>query len=421
MQTEVRVSNINGIIKAPASKSCMQRALALALLARGRSVINNPSFCDDSLSAMSMAEDLGALVEREDGSVAVTGNGIPSPVKNVINCGESGLAARLFIPVSALCDQEISIQGRGTLLSREMKHFSEPLKELGVEFDSPSGFLPVRVKGPLQGGRVSIDGSMSSQFLSGLLIALPLTQSESSIEVDRLNSKPYVDLTVEMMKMAGVQVINNGYRMFFIKAGQKYHPFSYTVEGDWSGASLFMVLGAIRGKITITGLDIDSYQADRKIINLLSDIGATVKVSRKAITISSSGLRPFRFDASQAPDLVPSMVVLALACEGRSEISNISRLRMKESDRIVSLYGMVRSLGGKVTEESDSLIIEGGNALRGGVVESFNDHRIAMAAAAASILCNDNVIIRGTECISKSYPDFMDHLARAGGRITNKS
>ncbi len=417
MKAGIRIIRTSGQIEAPASKSCMQRALAISLLAKGKSVISNLSTCDDVAAALSMIKDLGATVTETEDTITVIGKGVPVPVKDVINCGESGLASRLFIPLASLSDREITIQGRGSLLSRKMEDFSAPFNAMGVEFQSASGFLPVKVKGPLKGGKANVNGAMSSQFLSGLLIALPITGNESTIEVNGLASKPYIDITIDIMRMAGVNVINRNYEEFIVNAGQKYHPFAYKVEGDWSGASAFLVMGAVNGNITVKGLNHLSYQADSKILEVLKECGAQVTITGDAITVSSSDLQPFVFDATDAPDLVPSLAVLALACKGQSSFHHIERLRVKESDRVMSISEMIHSLGGKVREESGSLIIDGGLRLKGGVVESFNDHRIVMAAAAASLLCENSILINGTESVNKSYPEFMDHLFRVGATI----
>lgn len=417
MQTEVKISTTSGTIKAPASKSCMQRALAISLLTRGTSVIRNLSSCNDVNAALSMTRSLGAAVEADNEKIIITGTGRPQPVTDIINCGESGLASRLFIPVASLSEKKITIEGHGSLLSRRMDDFSTPLRSLGVEFLSASGFLPVTVQGPMKGGRTTVNGKMSSQFLSGLLIALPVTGAESLVEVTGLESKPYVDITIDIMKMAGVNVINNNYSEFIIKGRQEYHPFDYTVEGDWSGASVFLVMGAISGGIHIKGLNAYSSQADRRILDVISECGADLKVGGDEITVHSAELRPFIFDASDAPDLVPALSVLALGCNGRSVINRIERLRVKESDRVMSISEMVKAIGGSITEVNDSLIIEGGRKLSGGVVDSFNDHRIVMAASAASLLCNNRILIKGTESVNKSYPEFTDHLVRVGASV----
>lgn len=417
MQKTIYINSVSGNIKAPASKSCLQRALAISLLTEGASELRGISFCDDVNAALSMIKDLGAEVSISGDTIFVQGTGTPKPEGRILNCGESGLASRLFIPLASLFNEEITIEGHGSLLTRKMDDFSGPLRNLGVSFRSENGFLPVRVRGPLKHGRAIVNGKMSSQFLSGLLIALPVTGGKSILDVIDLASKPYIDITIEIMRLAGVNVTHNQYREFVIEAGQTYRPLRYEVEGDWSGASVFLAMGAISGSLTIDGLRADSFQADRVVLDVLAGCGAKVIINKNSVRVSSSLLKPFVFDASDAPDLVPALAVLALACSGRSEIHNIERLRVKESDRVMSVTQLITAIGGSVEEKDNTLIITGGRKLPGGVVDACNDHRIVMAAAASSLLCEQPVTVKGVESVNKSYPQFIDHLVSLGADV----
>ena len=240
---------LKGQIKAPSSKSMTQRAIAAALLADGQSIIHNPSYCDDSLAAMSIAVGLGARVEPQAHELKVTGTGVLKEPK--LNCGESGLAIRMFSPIAALYPAEITMVGANSLKKRPMIMIEEALNQLGVKCTSTGGFLPLTIQGPIIGGKCEIDGSVSSQLLTGLLMALPLAEKDSEIKVNNLKSKPYIDMTIQILKSFGITVENSGYKLFRIPGNQKYIPNNYTVEGDWSGGAFLLVAGAINGQLTL--------------------------------------------------------------------------------------------------------------------------------------------------------------------------
>ncbi|MBA4321243.1 MAG: 3-phosphoshikimate 1-carboxyvinyltransferase [Odoribacter sp.] len=415
MRIEATATAISGIVYAPSSKSAMQRIVAGALLAEGVSQIFSPSFCDDSLAAIAIAEALGAEATISDDHVVIRGGF--SPHRGEIFCGESGLATRMFSPIAALYDGEIIINGKGSILKRPLKMMEGPLKELGVRISTNKGFLPVKLRGPLKGGDVFADGSVSSQFITGLLMALPVVQDDSLLIVDSLVSRPYIDLTISILDKFGINISNHGYEKFEIAGRQKYIAGDFTVEGDWSGASFLMVMAAIGGEAVVKNLDIYSTQADKTIFDVLSVSGAKIKFSDDFIIVSRGDLHSFSYDISDCPDLAPPLVVLALACSGRSILTGTSRLISKESDRGKILEATLSALGGKIKNYHDRIEIDGGVPLNGGVVSSHNDHRIAMALTTASLLCSSPVIIDGIECIKKSYPDFTDDFRKLGGRI----
>ncbi|MBP8959690.1 MAG: 3-phosphoshikimate 1-carboxyvinyltransferase [Bacteroidales bacterium] len=416
MKVVTSIHEVKGKIRAPSSKSAAQRYIAGALLADGISVLKVNSMCDDSLAALSVAEALGAEVSSEEAGIIIKGGF--DPVKNEINCGESGLSARMFIPIAALHNEEITITGRGSLLNRPFEMAEKPLAQLGVKIFSKSGFLPVTVKGPLSGGEVTADGSVSSQFITGLLMALPVVGKDSRLIVSNLVSKPYIDITLKILSQFGIEIINDNYTIFSIRGGQKYIPGAFTVEGDWSGASFFLVMGAIGGTVEIEGLDMESVQADRAIIDALLLAGASVETKSGKVTVSKSDLRNFEFDITNCPDIAPPLAVLASACRGKSVIRGAARLLAKESNRADTISNALNSIGAKVSCRGDMIEVEGMKSLSGGEAKSYNDHRIAMALAAASLLSVNPVIIDGIECIKKSYPGFIEDFKSVGGYVT---
>lgn len=415
MIVEASGSVISGVVNAPSSKSAMQRYVAGALLAEGETRIFSPSFCEDSLAAIAIAEALGAEISKSNGVVVV--NGGFKPVLNNIFCGESGLSTRMFTPIASLHAGEIMINGKGSILNRPLKMMEIPMRELGVEISTNNGYLPIKIKGPLTAGEVFVDGSVSSQFITGLLMALPLVQNDSVIFVDNLVSKPYIDLTIRILEEFGIIIKNNGYTKFEIPGRQKYIAGDVTVEGDWSGAAFLLVMAAIGGEATVRNLDIHSAQADRAIFEVISLSGAKISESGESVSVSQGDLQGFTFDISDCPDLAPPLAVLALACKGKSLIKGTDRLKSKESDRGKILEATLSSIGGQIRNFGDRIEIEGGNALKGGKASAYNDHRIAMALASVALLCDSPVIVEGMESINKSYPGFIDDYRNLGAKI----
>lgn len=414
MERLIDPSAIKGNIKAPASKSMTQRAVAAALLADGQSIIQNPSYCDDSLAAMSIAVGLGARVEPQVHELKITGSAILKEPK--LNCGESGLAIRMFAPIAALYPVEITMVGANSLKKRPMFMIEEALNQLGVKCSSSNGFLPLTIQGPIKGGRCEIDGSVSSQLLTGLLMALPLAAKDSEIKVNNLKSKPYIDMTIQLLKSFGITIQNTGYNLFQIHANQKYIPNNYTVEGDWSGGAFLLVAGAINGQIKIEGLRSDSMQSDMAIIKALKAAGAKMNINENHIEISKSELKSFDFDATESPDLFPPLVALAAYCDGKSNIKGVSRLIFKESNRASTLKEEFGKMNISIDIKDDVMTVTGGQT-KGARVESHDDHRIAMAVAVASLGAEGKVHIRDSQCVAKSYPGFFDDLRNLGAVI----
>jgi 3-phosphoshikimate 1-carboxyvinyltransferase len=366
MERCVEPSTVKGQIKAPASKSMTQRAIAAALLADGQSIICNPSYCDDSLAAMSIACGLGAKVEPKPGELKITGSCILKEPK--LNCGESGLAIRMFSPIVALYPAEITMVGANSLKKRPMIMVEEALNQLGVKCKSAGGFLPLTIQGPIEGGYCEIDGSVSSQLLTGLLMALPLATKDSEIKVNNLKSKPYIDMTIEILRSFGITVHTTGYDMFKIPGNQKYIPHNYTVESDWSGGAFLLVAGAINGQVNVYGLRTDSLQSDMAILKALEKAGAKISISEDQIAISKSELRAFEFDATESPDLFPPLAALAAYSKGVSTIKGVSRLIYKESDRAAALKEEFGKLNISIDIDDDIMKVTGGQLFGARVV-----------------------------------------------------
>lgn len=412
----IRPSKLDGRVEAPPSKSAMIRAIAAASLAGGISEIRNPAFCDDALAALGVAVALGAKVVCSEKTVKVKGQG--RPAKSVLNCGESGLCLRLFAPVAALGKKEITLSGEGSLVGRPVGMMEGPLSELGVACRSNAGYPPLTVRGPMRGGRARLDGSVSSQFLTGLLTSLPACEADSELEVSGLKSRPYVDLTISVLAKFGVSVGWDRRRDHFkIRGGQRFEARRFEVEGDWSGAAFLLVAAALAGRITVEKLARDSCQADIRVLEALKAAGAAVAIEDGAVSVEAGDLRGFEFDATDSPDLFPPLACLACFCRGMSSIRGVGRLRHKESDRAKALVEELSRLGARLEVRGDVMRIRGGG-LDGGEVHSRSDHRIAMAGSVAGLRAAKGVRVEGWQAVSKSYPRFFEDLASVGGDIS---
>ena len=413
---------VNGSIMAPPSKSIMQRALAAAALSGGVSEILNPSFCDDALAAIGACRVLGAGVDLKGGAVEVHGIGGRPSRGGVIDCNESGLCSRMFTPIASLSSAEFTITGKGSLLTRQMEMSEGPLRSLGVQVKTMNGLLPLKVKGPLMGGEVEVAGSVSSQSLPGLLLALPLCEKDSVVHVRELRSKEYVSMTIDVASAFGVKISNKDFATFKISGGQSHKPAKFAVEGDWSAASALLVAGAIAGEVKITGLNKNSRQPDKRIIEALKAAGAKVKRGKNYAAVQKGPLAGFSFDATDCPDLFPALVALACYCRGKTVLKGAQRLRHKESDRAAALVEEFSKMGADIRANGDLIEVLGvsgkGTPLTGGEVDSHNDHRIAMACAVAGLPSEKGVRINGEGCVSKSFPGFFEALQslRARGK-----
>jgi 3-phosphoshikimate 1-carboxyvinyltransferase len=434
MRATVYPNTLRGEQVAPASKSSMQRACAAALLHRGTTRILNPGHSNDDIAAIDVIQKLGAIVKTEDGSnekittpsILVQSNGV-KPIGSSMNCGESGLGIRMFAPIAALSDQSITIEGKGSLLKRPMHFFDTIFPKLGIQIQSHSGFLPIHIKGPLQPANIEVDGSLSSQFLTGLLMAYAATENTNAvIEVQDLKSKPYIDLTLSVLNTFGWKVQHQEYKRFEFQA----HPplaehIEYTVEGDWSGAAFLLVAGAIAGPIVVKGLQLDSTQADKAVMQALKDACTTIEIHENSILIGPAKdsteivgpLKAFEFDATDCPDLFPPLVALAAVCKGVSIIHGVNRLAHKESDRGLTLQTEFAKLGIRIELNQDRMMVYGGTGIYGAEVSSHHDHRIAMACGVAALCADGPVSITNAEAVNKSYTDFFKQLQHLGAKV----
>jgi 3-phosphoshikimate 1-carboxyvinyltransferase len=425
MQVIIHPSAIEGTVHAPASKSSMQRACAAALIRKGRTLINNRGYSNDDLAALRVIQDLGASVKSLDGGgLSVESQGV-NPTGSSVNCGESGLGIRMFAPIAALSEKHLTISGEGSLLKRPIGFFDEVFPKLGVEVSTREGKLPLSIKGPLKPSDIIIDGSLSSQFLTGLIMAFAAAKAcDITIQVTNLTSKPYIDLTLHIMRHFGWLVENRGYEAFYfpplapgIEKGNQI--ITYTVEGDWSSGAFLLVAGAVAGPITVTGLDDSSTQADKAVLRALESSGAMVSLHTEQIRIAPGLLKGFYFNATDCPDLFPPLVALASYCEGTTTIEGVHRLAFKESDRASTLQEEFAKMGVAIRIQNDLMIIEGGRKVIGASVHSRHDHRIAMACAVAGLGARGDTIIEEAEAVNKSYPGFYDdlkHLQSITGR-----
>jgi 3-phosphoshikimate 1-carboxyvinyltransferase len=416
----VKPSGISGIAEAPASKSSTQRAFAAALVRKGESLIIEPGDSEDEKAAASIIQKLGADVSYGDNEITITSNGV-KPVDHEISCGESGLAMRMFVPVAALSDQAINITGSGSLIERPMALFDEVFPKLNVEIQSAQGKLPLIIKGPLVPADIMIDGSLSSQFLTGLIIAFSASAAKARIEVNYLKSKPYIDLTLAVLKHFDLPLPENRNYEEFIFNGAGVHKtdkITYHVEKDWSNGAFLLVAGAIAGPVTVKGLDAGSAQGDKAVLDALFKANANIAIEAKGIKIRPSEMDAFEFDARDCPDLFPPLAVLALNCKGISRILGVNRLLHKESNRALSLVTELSKMGAQLDIENDSMIITGGGRLNGAEVDSHNDHRIAMALTIAGLNANGKTIIHHAEAVRKSCPRFYDDLKLLGASLS---
>lgn len=419
MQVKISPSSVSGELTAPASKSAMQRACALALLHQGKTTIHNPGKSNDDKAALQIIRELGAgIKETGNGSFEITGASFENkPGELNMNCGESGLSIRMFTPIAALNKSKVRVTGTGSLVSRPMDFFDKVLPQLGVAVQSNDGRLPLELQGPLQPKHISIDGSLSSQFLTGLLFAFAKAATAPvSIEVKDLKSKPYIDLSLQMLGHFGYKVEHKNYETFIIHPGNSLsgQNIKYDVEADWSAAAFLLVAGAIAGNVKVKDLCAFSAQADKAIIPALSMSRAYISAKAEYMEASTARMTAFQFDATHCPDLFPPLVALAAYCEGTTVIQGVSRLAHKESNRALTLQEEFGKMGVGIQLQDDLMLIEGGGNVKGAEVHSHHDHRIAMALAVAALKADGETVIHDAEAVNKSYPGFYDHLKLLG-------
>jgi 3-phosphoshikimate 1-carboxyvinyltransferase len=407
----IHPSTYSGRIQAPPSKSCLQRAIAIAAMANHTIEIVGYAPSKDVDAAIAIAKNIGAEITIHYQKILIKGNFNVAKFSK-IHCGESGLSARMFAPLVALKEEKIIISGEGTLLTRSMNMVIEALQQLGKSVKSNNVLLPLEISGKLIPQKIKVDASESSQLLTGLLIALPFANSNSEIEVSQLNSLPYIQVTLDILEQFGINIKHTNYRHFFIEGNQKVQTNNFVVEGDWSGVAFHFVAAAIAGNIMIEGINKNSSQADRAILEALEKAGAKFNwVRDNTIIVESEKLYAFEFDATHCPDLFPPLAALAANCKGISKIKGIHRLLHKESNRALSIQSELQKLGIKVELNNNDMLIYGGK-ISGGVIHSHNDHRIAMMGAVLALNANAPIEIKAAEAIQKSYPSFFNDFEK---------
>lgn len=401
MDLKITPNILSGRVVVPPSKSVAHRIIIAAALSDGISKITNLFPSVDITATMDCMRSLGAKIDFSE-NIAVIEGIKKSPDKAVLDCHESGSTLRFLIPVACALGADAEFLGRGKLPQRPITPFLDELPKHGIAFKMPQNGdnLPCRVHGRLTGGKFEIDGGISSQFITGLLFALPMLAEDSEIVLTSpLQSKPYVDITIGVLRDFGCEITetSSGY---FVKGGQKLTAFSGSVEGDYSQAAFFYAANSLGSSLEIAGLNEKSIQGDKAIVDICK--------------YAANG-EAFEIDCSDIPDLVPIMSVLGCFCKGTSRITNAARLRIKECDRLAAMEDCLNKIGGKVKSTTDTLEIEGVGTLKGGEVGCFNDHRIAMSMAIAATRCEKPLIVRGAECVSKSYPNFFEVYKALGG------
>lgn len=422
MNLTLTPTQLHGTIDAIPSKSDAHRKLICAACAERESILPLPKpYCADIIATMQCLTALGAVFTEAENSVCI------SPIEPrwqselpLLDCGESGSTFRFLLPVAMQFTEQAHFVGSGRLPERPIDMLTNVMEQHGVTFSAPA--LPMTAKGRLRGGEYALAGNVTSQYLSGLLMALPHAEADSVIRLTKpLESAAYVELTSKVLREFGAEIkqeTENGLPVYRIKGRSTLHaPANLYVDGDWSNAAFFLVAGAISAPVTVCGVYADSTQGDKAVCDILRQAGAMVEQSADCVTVSPPKdgiLRAFSADMTEIPDLLPILSVLAVYAEGETHLHHAARLRLKECDRLTETAKLLNRLGGDVTELEDALLIRG-SALHGGIVDGCNDHRMVMSAAIAALGCSDAVTILGTEAVNKSYPAFFEDYQKLGG------
>lgn len=418
-------NKLEGKVKIPPSKSMAHRAVICAALSDGISKVTNIDYSDDIIATIDAMRSLGAKINKREDYLEVYGiNSADNDIKKsdelrVIDCNESGSTLRFLVPIAALFDGKNNFVGRGNLGKRPLNTYYEIFDKQGIEYSYKEGVLDLVTNGKIKADEFKVKGNISSQFITGLLFALPLLDGDSKIIITtELESKGYIDLTLSAIKDFGVEIINNDYKEFIIKGNQKYKSRDYRVEGDYSQAAFFLCADALSNNVIADDLKLDSLQGDKEVIDILKRMGVEFQNIDNGIvgSIKDNKLSSTVIDGSQCPDIIPVVTLVAALSKGTTEIINAGRLRIKECDRLNAVTTELNKLGAKITEKQDGLIIEGVEKLQGGVnVWSHKDHRIAMTLSIASTMCDFPIILEDFECVSKSYPQFFENFKSIGG------
>lgn len=413
----IKPSRLEGEVKVPPSKSAAHRALISAFLSGKEGTVRGIMPSDDMRATLGCVEALGGVCEFDEKNETVVFRK-PRPHKGKVrmDCGESGSTLRFFIPIALALAEGAEFEGHGRLMQRPLEPYFKIFREMGISYRKTENVLTV--DGKLKAGRFAIDGGLSSQFITGLLFALPLLDGKSEILIEgKLESRGYVDMTLSILEKFGIKVKNENYSKLTVLGNQSYTQQNYTVEGDYSQAAFFLAAGALGCDINCRGLDFDSLQGDKRIVELIEEAGGKIeRLDDGFRAVRTDNMHGITVDASEIPDLVPILAVMLAFCRGESKIVNAGRLRIKESDRLRAISSELSRLGADIYEGSDYLKIVGKQVLSGNTVSAWGDHRIAMALAIAACRCEGCVEIHGAaEAVKKSYPSFFDDYAALGG------
>ena len=418
--TVTPTSKLSGTVKCPPSKSYTIRAVTAAMLSEGTSTIKDPLLSADTKACIMISKALGAEIKKQNGDLKIAGVvGIPQTPKAVLDSLNSGTTIRIMTAVSSLCTGRVSLTGDESIRRRPIEPLLEALRQLGVKTTSNNGYPPVSVQGPLKGGVCNIRGDVSSQFISALLMALPCARKNSQINViGSLKSKPYVDLTLDILNRFKVIVRPENHLRFTISGDQTYKAATYTVEGDYSSAAFILAAAALtESKVAVSNLFKDSKQADKKFVSILKAMGVDVVVSENNVTVNGTGiLNSIDIDLSDSPDLLPITSVVCSLAEGKSKIYNVAHARLKECDRIKAMHAELTKMGARIVEKPDGLEITGGK-LKGAFVNGWHDHRIVMSLAIAALKAEGKTQITDKEYIDVTFPNFITLMKKIGARI----
>ena len=416
----------NACIAAPISKSDLHRLILAASLCQEQTLVQRCTLSEDIRATARVLETLGGQIKFGEDCIHILPNPQISAQPVLCDCSESGSTLRFLVPVFAALGQPATFIGHGRLAQRPMEPLLSELSAHGVQLSLPENgdTLPLVLSGKLHGGDFSFSGDISSQYITGLLFALPLLQQDSRILMTSpLQSKGYVDMTLSVLSRFGIRIdlIEGGWH---IPGRQHYRsPGKLLAQGDWSNAAFWIVAGAIAPSdsspytLRVTGVDPQALQGDKAVCAILRQMGAHIVEEKDAVQVTSGDLHAVTIDAAQIPDIIPILSVAAAVAKGETHLVHAGRLRIKESDRLHAIYDCLQALGADVQELDDGLIIHGKPQLSGGTVDSFNDHRIAMSMAVASLRCDQPVLIRDPLCVNKSYPDFYQDFIKTGGKV----
>jgi len=421
-----RTERLSGEVCAPPSKAYTHRMLIAALLSSGASKISNPLASDDTRATLRAIKAFGAKVKLHENYWTIEGATPLKIPRHLIDCGESGATLRFMIPVAALAPGHVTFTLGSSLRRRPLTPLLQSLEQLGVEsnFHQNEKGSSVRIRGGgINGGKVTIRGDISSQFISGLLFACPKAKKDTEISITKpLESRNYVQMTMEVLGKHGIRVFaSDNFAQLKIPSNQSYNPRNHEVPGDFSSAAFLLASAAITSsKLKVKNLDYHTNQGDKAILNILREMGSKVRVGDNYVEIEGEGLNAIDVDAKDIPDLVPVCAALACYSRGTSKIHDAKRLRYKESDRLSSLHAELRKMGAEIMVNEDSLIIRGPCKMHGAVIDPHNDHRIAMACAVAALAASEETKIQNSECVNKSYPRFFDDLRLLGANIVGR-